>query len=94
MGIKVSKSDQIMSPLLKIRSVAKRDPRTKVKYQVTLVLRMNGRFEVYSDFSLVNEHYNPKLQVVDIKTDFNWFYLKFARECHKLKKEDFDPAKP
>lgn len=59
------------SPLLKYRSVAKLDPLTGKHYQVGLVLRENGRFEVYSDFMLTNEYQLNKLQCVDIETDFN-----------------------
>ena len=47
-----------------------------------MVLRENGRFEVYSDFILVNEYYNHELQCVDIATDFNEFYFKFVDKSH------------
>ena len=48
------------SKLLKYRAVAKREPGDDGKYyQVGLVLRENGRFEVYSDFMLVNQYINP-----------------------------------
>ena len=72
------------SPLLKYRSVAREDPLTGQKYQVGLVLRANGRFEVYSDFMLVNEYMNPTLQCVDIETDFNQFYLKFCKDSDQI----------
>ena len=49
------------SPLLKYRAVAKTDPETNTKYQVGIVLRENGRFEVYSDFMLVREYQNSQL---------------------------------
>ena len=54
------------------------DPGTKKFYQVGIVVRASGRFEVYSDFVLVHEYYNNQLQCVDIETDFNSFYLKFV----------------
>ena len=50
---------------------------------------MNGRFEVYSDFMLVNEYINPKLQCVDVETDFNQFVLKFVEKSNKVKEGDF-----
>ena len=46
---------------------------------IGLVLRENGRFEVYSDFILVNQYFNPSLQCVDMETDFDQFYLKFVQ---------------
>ena len=51
-------------------------------------MRENGRFEVYSDFMLVNEYINPKLQCVDVETDFNQFVLKFVEKSHKVKEGD------
>ena len=54
-----------------------------------IVVRMNGRFEVYSDFMLVNEYINPKLQCVDVETDFNQFVLKFVEKSNKVKEGDF-----
>ena len=44
-------------------------------------MRENGRFEVYSDFVLVNEYSNPKLQCVDVETDFEKFVLKFVQNA-------------
>ena len=55
-------------------------------------MRENGRFEVYSDFMLVNEYVDPELQCVDVKTDFNQFFLKFVKNSHKVKASD-DPKK-
>ena len=49
------------SPLLKYRTVAKVDEESGSRYQVSVVVRENGAYEVYSDFSLVNEFYNPQL---------------------------------
>ena len=69
------------SKLLKLRSVSKVDPKTKKTYQVSVAVRENGRFEVYSDFMLVNEYFDPKLQCVDVETDFNQFYLKFVKNA-------------
>ena len=48
------------SPLIKHRSVAKKDPKTGKLYTVSIVVRENGRFEVYSDFMLVYEYQNHK----------------------------------
>ena len=73
-----------VSKLLKFRSVVKTDPLTKKHYHVGLVLRENGRFEVYSDFMLVSEHYKPEFQCVDIETDFNQFFLKFVTNADKI----------
>ena len=49
-----------------------------------LVLRASGRFEVYSDFVLVNEYYNNQLQCIDIETDFNSFYMKFVKRANEV----------
>ena len=84
MGIHVNPTLTDKSPLVKYRSVAKIDPKTKQSYQVGIVVRENGRFEVYSDFMLVNEYINPKLQCVDVETDFNQFVLKFVEDSHKV----------
>ena len=46
-----------VSPLLKYRSVAKFDPYTKKHSQVSIIVRENGRYEVYSDFILVSNYY-------------------------------------
>ena len=59
------------SPLLKYRTVAKVDEATGDRYQVSVVIRENGAFEVYQDFSLVNEFFNPELECVDVETDFD-----------------------
>ena len=72
------------SPLLKYRTVAKIDKKTGNRYQASLVVRENGAFEVYSDFSLVNEYFNPQLQCVDIETDFDQFYLKFVKNVSEI----------
>ena len=50
-------------------------------------MRENGRFEVYSDFVLVNEYSNPKLQCVDVETDFEKFVLKFVKNADKVDKD-------
>lgn len=41
-------------------------------------MRENGRFEVYSDFMLVDEHYDASRQCVDVETDFHQFMIKFV----------------
>ena len=69
-----------VSPLLKYRSITKHDVKTNKYYQVGLVLRENGKFEVYSDFMLVSERLAPCSQCVDIETDFNQFFLKFVKD--------------
>ena len=71
-----------VSPLLKIREVSKTDPKTGKKYHVSIVVRENGRFEVYSDFMLVNEYTNPAYQCVDVETDFSQFMLRFVKNSH------------
>jgi len=53
LGIFVNDTEMAKSPLLKYRSVAKIDPETGKFYQVGIVLRENGRYEIYSDFMLV-----------------------------------------
>lgn len=80
----VNNTKMTISPLIKYRSVCKTNPSNGKKYQVALVVRENGRFEVYADFILVNEYTNPKLQCVDIATDFNQFYLKFVKHADRV----------
>ena len=84
LGIHVNPTQTTPSPLIKYRSVAKKDYTTDKNYQISLVLRENGRFEVYSDFMLVNEYLNPMLQCVDIETDFDQFVFKFVKNSHKV----------
>ena len=76
-----------VSPLLKIRDVSKIDPKTGKKYHVSIVVRENGRFEVYSDFMLVNEFTNPAYQCVDVETDFSQFMLRFVKNSHTVTQE-------
>ena len=79
LGVMANHNEKDQSQLLKYRSVAKVDPVTKKHWQAGLVLRENGRFEVYSDFMLVSEYLDyGKRQCVDIETDFNQFFLKFV----------------
>ena len=82
LGVLVSNTNLVRSPLIRYRGVEKTDSKTGKKYSVGLVLRENGRFEVYSDYMLVGEYYNPQLQCVDIATDFSQFYLKFVKNSH------------
>ena len=84
LGLQLNKTMTRPSKLLKLRSVSKVDPKTKKTYQVSVAVRENGRFEVYSDFMLVHEYYDPKLQCVDIETDFNQFYLKFVKNADQV----------
>ena len=60
LGVLVNSTKMKPAKLLKYRAVAKKEPGIDGKhYMVGLVLRDNGRFEVYSDFMLVNEYINP-----------------------------------
>ena len=83
----ITKTDpsKTYSPLLKFRSVAKTgiDPVTQEvsRYQVGIAIRQNGKIEVYSDFILVDEYYEPNHQCIDIETNFNSFYLKMVKNC-------------
>ena len=76
-----------VSPLIKIRDVSKIDPKTGKKYHASIVVRENGRFEVYSDFMLVNEYSNPAYQCVDVETDFSQFMLRFVKNSHTVTHE-------
>ena len=60
LGVMPTKSSKRPSPCIKHRSVAKKDPKTGNLYTLSIVLREDGRFEVYSDFTLVYEYYNEK----------------------------------
>ena len=50
-------------------------------YMVGTVLRANGRIEFYSDFMLVEEHFDQDRPCVDIETDAELFYYKFLEQC-------------
>ena len=78
LGILVNNTNLAISPLVKYRSVTKTDEETGKKYNVSIVVRENGRFEVYSDFMLVDEYYDVHRQCVDVETDFHQFMLKFV----------------
>ena len=60
LGVMPNFTKMAVSPVIKYRSVVKKDPKTEKFYQVSLVLRENGRIEVYSDFMLVYEYFNPR----------------------------------
>lgn len=49
--------DENPSPLLKYRGTVSTDEKTGEEYFVGIVLRMNGRVEVYYDFTLVDSFY-------------------------------------
>ena len=78
LGVMVTKSKMSPSPLLKYRAIARVDPATNKSFHIGIVVRKNGRWEVYSDFMLVYDWYMPNSQCVDVETDFNLFYLKFC----------------
>ena len=78
----VTKSKLSVSPLLKYRAISRVDDKG-FNYHVGIVLRQNGRWEVYSDFMLVYDWYDKTMQCVDIETDFNKFYFKFVLDSHK-----------
>lgn len=96
LGVMITKqtSQNLISPLLKFRSVAKTEinPVTgeRIRYQVGIAIRENGKIEVYSDFILVDEYYNPDHQCVDIETNFNSFYLKMVKNCSSVEQEVFE----
>ena len=72
------------SPLLKYRGLSALSENSGKRYHIGVVLRLNGRFEVYYDYILVNEYYNNQLQCVDVATDFNKFYFKFVKNSHLI----------
>ena len=78
LGVMPTKSQRLPSPLIKHCSVAKRDPKTDKLYTLGIVVREDGRFEVYSNFTLVYDSYRKDEQCVDVDTDFHKFYLKFV----------------
>ena len=88
LGVMVTMQKLSSSPLLKYRSICKKDPATDKSYQVAIVLRQNGRFEVYSDFVRVYEYYNPNKQCVDVECDFDKFALKFVKKSLEVKHEN------
>lgn len=84
LGVVVNYQDMSPSPLIKFRSVARTDPETGKHSQLSLVVRQNGRFEVYYDFMLVSNFEDRNYQCVDVLTDFNQFFLKFATDVDKV----------
>ena len=84
LGVLVSKTRLSPSPLLKYRSIARIDHNTGKSYHVGIVVRKNGRWEVYSDFMLVYDWYDKAKQCVDVETDFRCFYLKFVNDSHLI----------
>ena len=84
LGILVNISPLTVSPLVKYQTVTRIDKKSGKMYHVGIVVRENGRMEVYSDYILVNEYYNPKFQCIDVRTDFNKFSLKFVKDADKV----------
>lgn len=91
LGILVNHSSMTPSPLIKYRTISKMSGSSGKRYQIGVVLRENGRFEIYSDFILVNQYYNHELQCVDISTDFDQFYFKFVEDSHLVTHRGVDP---
>ena len=59
LGVMVTKSKLTVSPLLKYRAISHyTDDDIKMNYHVGIVVRENGRWEVYSDFMLVYDYYD------------------------------------
>ena len=71
--------DEEVSPLIKYRGTVRHDDQTKSQYYVGIVLRENGRVEVYFDFTLVHSFYQHNLQVVDIESGGRKFYFKMVK---------------
>ena len=88
LGVMVTKSKLSASPLWKYRSVSRVDVRSNKSYHVGIVVRLNGRWEVYSDFMLVYDWQDPNVQCVDVETDFNQFYLKFVKNSMDVVKNE------
>lgn len=64
--------------LIKYRSITKKDEKTNKFYTVSIVLRENGQYEIYSDFMLVHTKKLKKRPCIDIETDFHNFFFKFV----------------
>ena len=75
------------SPLIKHRSITKRDLKTDKLYTLSIVVRENGRFEVYSDFTLVYDSERKEEQCVDVDTDYHLFYLRFVEKSDKITRD-------
>ena len=45
------------------------------------MLRENGRVETYSDFMLTDETTVEESQIIDIETDFEYFYIKSLKDA-------------
>lgn len=82
LGVRDNKKKLEKSPLLKFRSHSSYDKVTKKWFYIGLVLRENGRVEIYSDFILVNHIYDPTFQCVDIEIGNSYFFLKHVVDSH------------
>ena len=76
LGLHQEKPAENPSPLRKYRYTIKRSKRTDKLYHVGIVLRENGKVEIYSDFMEVSQYYNPLMPCVDIETTMDDFFIK------------------
>ena len=53
---------------------------------VGIAIRKTGQVEFYSDFMLVEEYWDPDMLCVDVRADFDLFYLKFLIVSDNLEK--------
>ena len=88
LGVMVTRTRLTPSHLLKYRGMARIDPSIGKSYHVGIVVRANGRWEVYSDFMLVYDWYDVAKQCIDVETDFNQFYIKFCLDSHTFTSRD------
>lgn len=84
LGVKDEEKKLKKSKLLKFRSTASFNEDTEKWYFVGIVLRENGRVEVYADFILVDHFYDPNQQCVDIEIGNNNIYLKIVKDSLKV----------
>ena len=84
LGIKDEEKKLKKSKLLKFRSTASYDEDTDKWYFLGIVLRENGRVEVYADFILVDHFYDPNQQCVDIEIGNTNIYLKIVKDSLKV----------
>ena len=77
-------TEQQKSPILKFCSSASYSAELDEWSQVSLLLRQDGRVEIYTDFIMVDEIYDHKRQCVDIESGNRCFYFKMVQDSHKV----------
>lgn len=76
-GIEENKTE-----IVKFCEAAIHDETTDKLIQISLLLRLDGRIEVYVDFIFRSTIYYPELQCIDIEAGNRSFYFKMIKNSH------------